>query len=143
MSVTKITFLILNYNSKFWLKKCLSSIQEFSNPPSRTDYKTVVVDNGSDDDSVSMVKKDFKWVELIELEKNLGYSAGNNLFLKEIDSEYVMLLNSDTEFTHGTKVEHLLDMMEDKTQAAVVTPQVNLPNGKLDWACHRGETTAA
>jgi GT2 family glycosyltransferase len=57
----------------------------------------VVVDNNSSDGSIEAIKKQFPKVELIESKENMGYVGGNNLALKRItDSEYVLILNSDT-----------------------------------------------
>ncbi len=141
MLLNKLTLVILNYNSKFWLKKCLLSINEEYLSKTKTLVETIVVDNNSQDDSVKMLKKDFKWVKTIELEENIGFSAGNNVALKQIKSEYVMLLNSDTEFTSLSNLDLLLNFMDSNQQAAVITPKLTLPDGNLDWASHRGEPT--
>ncbi len=137
----KLTLIILNYNSRFWLKKCLQSLKTFYLDKTDTAVKSVVVDNNSSDNSVAMVKKDFPWVELVELEKNVGFSAGNNVVLKKVNTPYVMLLNSDIEFTFNTNLDLLLAYMEQHPQLAVATPKIKLSDGTLDWACHRGEPT--
>jgi hypothetical protein len=137
----KLTLIILNYNSKFWLKKCLQSLQEHYLNQTATPINTVVVDNHSQDDSVEMIKHDFPWVKLIEQPSNGGFAQGNNAALKEVDTEYVMLLNSDIEFTTRTNLDLLISFMDSNPQAGIVTPQVTLPDGGLDWASHRGEPT--
>lgn len=134
-----LSLIILNYNSKFWLKKCLDSLKTYYLDNTKTQIKTVVVDNNSDDGSTEMVKKDFNWVNLIELPENVGFSAGNNVALKQVTSPYVMLLNSDTEFNFSSNLDELIKFMEQNPQVAVATPRLSLSNGKLDWACHRGE----
>ncbi len=136
-----LTFIILNYNSRFWLKKTLTTLKEHYLNQSKTKVKTIVVDNHSTDESVKMIKKEFEWVNLIESNKNLGFAAGNNLALKNISSKYVMLLNNDVEFTPQTKIELLIEFMEKNPQVAVATPKILLADGQLDQACHRGEPT--
>ena len=141
MPLNKLSLVILNYNSKFWLKKCLSSIHEEYLSKTKNLVEVIVVDNHSHDDSIEMIKNDFNWVKLIELDDNKGFSAGNNVALKQIESEYAMLLNSDTEFTTLSNLDLLLNFMDSNSQAAVVTPKLMLPDGSLDWASHRGEPT--
>jgi GT2 family glycosyltransferase len=141
MPQEKLTLVILNYNSKFWLKKCLASLKTHYLDKTKTGVKTIVVDNHSTDDSLKMVRADFPWVEVVELEKNLGFSAGNNAVLKQINSSYVMLLNSDIEFNFNTHLDLLINYMEEDSEIAVATPKINLADGSLDWACHRGEPT--
>ncbi|MGD9129053.1 MAG: glycosyltransferase family 2 protein [Candidatus Woesebacteria bacterium] len=137
----ELTLVILNYNSQFWLKKLLSSLKEHYLDQTKREVKTIIVDNNSSDDSVAMLKKEFKWVELIELEENIGFSAGNNVALKKIKSKYLMLLNNDIEFTEKSNLDPLLEFMDNNPKAGIVTPKLLLSNGQLDQACHRGEPT--
>lgn len=138
---TDLTIVILSYNSQFWLKKTLETLKE--NYLDKTIFKVevIVVDNASQDESVKMVRKSFKFAQLIESDENLGFAAGNNLALKKIKSKYVMLLNSDMEATAETKLDLLIDYMNQHPTVAVITPAVRLVNGSLDPACHRGEPT--
>lgn len=136
-----LTLVILNYNSQFWLKNLLDSINQHIKQKDQHLIKIVVVDNNSQDDSVILVKKEFPNVELIALSENLGFSAGNNVALRRVDTDYVILLNSDTEFNQQTNLNLLVNFMNDNPQVAVLTPQLLLSNGQLDPACHRGEPT--
>lgn len=141
MNQEQLTLILLNYNSKFWLKKALESLKTYYLDKTKTGVKTIVVDNNSTDDSLKMVKADFPWVEIVKLEKNVGFAAGNNTVLKQINTPYAMLLNSDIEFTFSTNLDLLIKHMEDNPDIAIATPKVTLSDGSLDWACHRGEPT--
>jgi len=141
MKKATLTLVILNYNSKFWLKKLLESLKTYYLDNTKTKVATVVVDNHSDDDSLAMLKTDFPWVKLVEQEENLGFAAGNNVVLKRIETPYVMLLNSDTELTANSNLDSLITFMDNNEKVAVATPKLVLSNGALDWACHRGEPT--
>ncbi|HYD35490.1 MAG TPA: glycosyltransferase family 2 protein [Vitreimonas sp.] len=134
-----LTIIILSYNSQFWLKKTLDTLKAFYLRRSKLQIKVVVVDNHSSDESVAMVQKQFKWVELKELEDNFGFAKGNNQALAEVNSRYVMLLNSDVESTTETKLDQLIAYMDENPKVGVVTPKVQLNDGSLDWASHRGE----
>lgn len=136
-----LEIIILSYNSQFWLKKTLQTLK--AHHLSKTKYKVTVtvVDNNSKDESLSMLRKEFKWVKTIELAENVGFAAGNNVALKASRARYTMLLNSDIECTPQSNFDILLSFLDDHEQVAVITPKVVFTNGKLDPACHRGEPT--
>jgi N-acetylglucosaminyl-diphospho-decaprenol L-rhamnosyltransferase len=136
----QLTIVIVNYNTRAVTAQCLESLQQHV-LKSDLAPKVIVVDNASHDDSVAHIRHHFKWVELIESPKNLGFAGGNNLALKHITTPYVMLLNSDTELTNETKLPLLIEHLENHPHDAVVTPKILLSSGKLDKACHRGEPT--
>ena len=91
-----IKILILNWNGKHLLKPCLDSVSAIDYP----NYSVMVIDNGSTDNSVKMVKENFSEVELLELENNNGFARGYNRCFTRLKDEYsgfILLLNNDTE----------------------------------------------
>ncbi|MFZ1721953.1 MAG: glycosyltransferase family 2 protein [Microgenomates group bacterium] len=137
----ELEIIILTYNSQFWLKKALLSCKEFVIEKSKKNIVVTVVDNNSEDDSISMLKKEFKWVSVIESGQNLGFAAGNNLALKKTTARYAMLVNSDIEFTEHSNLDILIDFMNKNSEVGIVTPRIEFTDGNLDAACHRGEPT--
>lgn len=91
--MVNLAIIIVNYNTEKLILECLESV--FKNKPTGT-FQVIVVDNNSTDNSVAAIKKHFPEVKLIESKKNLGFSGGNNLALKEIEAKNYLLLNSDT-----------------------------------------------
>jgi len=89
----KVTVVIPNYNGLHFLDKCLSSMgaQTFD------DVHTLVVDNGSTDGSISYIRENFPWVELVELGENTGFDHAVNVGIEKAETPYVLLLNNDTE----------------------------------------------
>jgi len=140
-SVSDLTIIILSYNSQFWLKKTLTTLYEKYLTQTKKVIEVVVIDNNSQDESVSLVKKEFPQVSLILNPTNSGYAAGNNLALKTVESTYAMLLNSDVEFTQDSNLDLLLEYLDTHSKVGVITPKVTLINGELDLASHRGEPT--
>lgn len=136
-----LTIIIVSYNASFWLKNTLETLRDEYLKNTELDVETIVVDNNSDDDSVSLLKKSFRWVTLIESDANHGFAHANNLALKDVSSRYVMLLNSDTECTEQSKFDELVRYLDDHRKATIVTPKINLVNGSIDPASHRGEPT--
>lgn len=90
-----VSVVVVNYNGKVFLKKCLSSLSSQSYP----DIEIIFVDNGSSDGSTEYVKKEFPSVKILELTKNLGFAKGNNTGIKEARGELIATLNNDTEVT--------------------------------------------
>ncbi len=91
--VVKLSIIIVNYNVRYFLEQCLLSVRKaITDIPS----EVTVVDNQSVDGSAAMVREKFPWVQLIVNTSNLGYSAANNMALRKVQGEYVVLLNPDT-----------------------------------------------
>jgi GT2 family glycosyltransferase len=92
--MTEVAVVILNFNGRNFLQQFLPAVIIHS-----ASAKIIVADNGSTDDSVSLLEKEFPEVEVIKIENNLGFSGGYNYALKKVDAEYFVLLNSDVEVT--------------------------------------------
>ncbi|MGH8692820.1 MAG: glycosyltransferase family 2 protein [Burkholderiales bacterium] len=92
--------IILNYNGRCWLPRCLSTLAETR----YENFRIVVVDNASSDDSLKIVSEGFPSVEVIANGANLGFSEGNNVGIRaalENGADYVVLLNPDTKVEPG------------------------------------------
>jgi GT2 family glycosyltransferase len=139
----QLSIIILNYRSGEWLRLCLKSFTrcaEWGDIQAGKTIEVIVVDNHSEDDSMTMVKTHFPWVKWVGRSVNDGFAAGNNVGIQAAHAPFVMLLNSDTELTADTKLLDLLRLFTDQ-QVAVVTPKLLLDSGELDHASHRGLPT--
>lgn len=119
MNNPKVSIIILNWNGKKHLKKCLISIEKVSYRP----LEVIVVDNGSFDGSGEMVKREFPKSVLIVNKKNLGYSGGNNIGIKKSTGKYVFILNNDTEVTKDF-LDPLVDTLEKDSTLGCVQPKL-------------------
>ncbi len=86
-----ISIITVNWNGLKWLDRFLSSFekQTFKN------FEMLVVDNGSTDGSIEFIKKNYPKVRIIESKKNLGFSGGNNLGVKNAKGKYILFINND------------------------------------------------
>ena len=104
----EVSIVIPNYNGKHFLKDCLESV--FAQ--TIEDQEVIVVDNGSTDGSLEYLKT-FPLVRVIALDKNYGFCHAVNEGIKAADSEYVILLNNDTEVDKDFAKELLAAIRSD------------------------------
>ena len=83
----------------------------------------IVADNGSTDNSLEVLAKEFPSVKTIVLDTNYGFAEGYNKAIEQVESEYVVLLNSDVEVTEGW-LSPLLDYMTAHPEVAAVQPKI-------------------
>ena len=98
--------------------------------------EVIVADNGSTDDSLQVIANEFPTVRTIVLDKNYGFAEGYNRAISQIDSEYVVLLNSDVETPEGW-LTPLLDYLNAHPNTAAVQPKIHSWR-KRDWFEHAG-----
>jgi GT2 family glycosyltransferase len=127
---------IVSHGAPELLRSCLRSFETTADSKPR---RVVVVDSGSPDSTPEMVATEFPWVELIRRD-NIGFAAANNLVLREPDSEFVLLLNPDTELRDGA-LESCLARMDADPAIGMVGCKLVLPSGELDHACKRSFPT--
>jgi len=88
-----ISIITVNFNGKRFLKDLFNSIAGLEYPRER--IQTIMVDNGSKDNSCDFVRENFPWVNILRLDRNYGYSSGNNEGFKIADGEFIALINND------------------------------------------------
>lgn len=118
MSTTSIV--ILNWNGKHYLERFLRKLESKSNIPG---VSIVVADNGSTDGSVEYLKAYHPNVGLIEFDTNLGFTGGYNKALKELKSDYFLLLNSDVQVSDGW-LEPLIRNMDINSKIGICMPKI-------------------
>lgn len=129
-----LSIVIVNYQTFEMTKNTINSILEYSYPFT---YEIVVVDNASGDDSLYRLQEYFKDnVKFIAAPENSGFAAGNNQALRQVGSDYVLLLNSDTIVWENT-LESVYNYMEKHDDVGACGCRVLLENGDLDKACKR------
>lgn len=115
----EVSVVILNYNGKHFLKVFLPVLLQSTYP----NMRVIVADNASTDNSVVWIKENYSQTELIILEKNWGFAAGYNEALKQIHSDYYVLLNSDVEVTSNW-IEPVIALMEKNKNIAACQPKI-------------------
>ena len=101
----RLSIVIVNYNVKYFLKQCLSSVfaaERCMIDGTALELEVWVVDNDSVDGSVDMIHHDFPEVNIIENHENVGFARANNQALARCSGGYMLLLNPDTVVEHHT-----------------------------------------
>ncbi|MBL7870754.1 MAG: glycosyltransferase family 2 protein [Cyclobacteriaceae bacterium] len=116
--MTEVAVVILNYNGRNFLHQFLPSVIAYSSTA-----KIIVADNGSTDDSLSLLEKGFPQIEIIKIGSNLGYCGGYNYALKRVEAEYYVLLNSDVEVTDGW-IDPIQTLFKRDSTIAAAQPKI-------------------
>lgn len=134
-----ICIVIINYKTPSLVIDCLVSLlPELVN----LDARVVVVDNDSKDNSCDIISEwinqydEFKQVELIISDMNIGFSGGNNMGIRHVDADYYLLLNSDTIIRSGA-IKLLLDAACNNEKVGLVSPRLEWPDGAPQESCFR------
>jgi hypothetical protein len=139
----QLSVIIVNWNTREHLARCLRSLEEYTPTLRLSDPSTGsggagevwVVDNASSDGSCTMVRDRFPWVHLIENTENLGFARANNQALRQVRGCYVTLLNSDTEI-HPAAFETMMNFMAEHPGAGGCGPRLLNGDGSLQPSCH-------
>jgi N-acetylglucosaminyl-diphospho-decaprenol L-rhamnosyltransferase len=118
--VSDVSAVVVTYNAMPWLEQCLASVRG---------VETVVVDHGSADGTLALVRQRFPEVTLVE-EENRGLAFGWNTGIARTTGRYVLLLNADAWLDEGA-LDALVALADEHPRAAVVGPRLRFPDGRL------------
>lgn len=116
----KVAVIILNWNGLHLLREFLPKVIATTD---REIARIIVVDNGSNDGSQELLRKEFPQVEQIFFETNLGFAAGYNKAIASTGYPYTILLNSDVATSDGW-INPLYDFMESHHDVGACQPKI-------------------
>ena len=125
--MTSTAVILLNWNGQKLLEQYLPSVTAFSSAA-----RIVVADNGSTDHSVDFVKERYPSVEVLEFDRNYGFAEGYNKAVAAIESDYVVLLNTDVEVTEGW-LDAPLRLLSENNAVAAVQPKIRSYRNKQQF----------
>lgn len=128
----KISIIIVNWNTKIDTAHCVKSI--YQNCTLRLEI--IVIDNNSQDNSFSYLKKQFPKIRLIQNPKNYGYSKANNQGVKIANNELILILNPDTQIQKNT-IEILVDYYKKNRNIGAVVPLLLNKDKSIQYFYHR------
>jgi GT2 family glycosyltransferase len=130
--VPSVSIIIVNWNGKNILDRCLHSLETKTVYPN---YYVILVDNGSTDGSVMHVRENHKWIDVLPLDKNYGFSKGCNFGIlyahKKYSSDYYLLLNNDTEIVQEDWLSEMISVAEGDERLGILGCILIFPDGRI------------
>ncbi|MBG6201142.1 GT2 family glycosyltransferase [Labrenzia sp. EL_13] len=128
VSEPEVTVIIVSYNTRELTLKAIETLFETT---VQTPIKVIVLDNASCDGSAEAVRDSFPQVEVIASKDNLGFAAGNNVAAKQANTEWLLLLNPDTECYEGA-VDNLVSFARGHPEISIFGGKTYYPDGTLN-----------
>jgi GT2 family glycosyltransferase/acetyltransferase-like isoleucine patch superfamily enzyme len=126
----ELTVIIVSYNTRALTLKCLETLYATTR---ETRFHAVLLDNDSQDGSADAVAAAFPQVELIRSAENLGFARANNVVAERARTEWLLLLNPDTE-VHDGAIDALLAFSKAHPEAGITGGRTVFPDGSLNIA---------
>jgi GT2 family glycosyltransferase len=127
-----VSIIIVNWDGKKSLMTCLGSLRKKT---AYSNYRVIIVDNGSTDGSSEYIREEFPWIDLITLNKNYGFSIGNNrgiaFALRKYDPRFVLLLNNDVEIIQENWLSKIVEITEKDLEIGIAGCRFLYPDGSL------------
>ena len=127
MSSPRLSIIIVNFETPDYTLECIRSV--FKNPPS-CPFEVILIDNGSNDGSLELIRTETPDVIRIGTGQNLGFAKANNLGIRHARGEFVLLLNSDTKILDNS-IDRLFRYLEERPHVGAVGPRQLDGEGKL------------
>ncbi|OAB57545.1 glycosyl transferase family 2 [Phormidium willei BDU 130791] len=138
------SFIIVNYNGVHYLHSCLGAVYELDYPRDRLDV--MLVDNGSQDDSLTVVEQDFPEVRIFRNHRN-NFAGALNLGIRQAQGEYIAFLNNDAQL-HRDWLNHLLPVLQSSNKTSnssnqtgakigAVAGKIRFLDGRINSVGHR------
>jgi GT2 family glycosyltransferase len=126
-----LSIIIVNWNSKDYLQKCISSILDNT---LGIEFEIIVVDSASFDGCGEMLKQQYPQVLFIQSEKNLGFAGANNLGFQNSSGRNLLFLNPDTEVI-GTAINHMFQFLDSRADAGAVGCRLLNSDKSIQTSC--------
>ena len=133
----RLSVVFLSYNTRDLTRQALSSVLAAAEG---LEVEIFVVDNASADGSADMVAEEFPQVKLICNEANVGFAAGNNVALRQVTGEYVLLINTDT-IVRRDALRTMVEFLDAHPEAGACGCKILDPDGTLQLDSRRGFPT--
>jgi len=130
-----ISFVILTWNSKEYISRCLSSYIDLLEDE-KLSGEIWIVDNGSSDGTPAYIQKEIiptipqrHCINIIQLDKNMGTTMSRNMALRQVNGRYIVVCDSDTEYFEGS-ITDALHMLESQKEIGLIAPLLIWPDGE-------------
>jgi GT2 family glycosyltransferase len=136
MTQPPISIVIVTYNTKELIQRCIDHLQRYF---SEMLPEIIVIDNGSVDETFSLLKEKYPNIKSIRSEINVGFGAANNLGIPLAQGKYVLLLNSDA-FPHPGALQKAIELMDNHSDVGLAGAQLLFEDGSLQLSAREFPT---
>jgi GT2 family glycosyltransferase len=119
--ITKLSIIIVTWNTAKITQKCVQTINKFLNNP-----EIIIVDNGSKDNTIKLLSQE-KNTKIIENNSNLGFAKANNIGLKQATYKLILFMNSDIELIDNS-INDLINYFKDNKNIGIIGPKFLNPD---------------
>ncbi|RPJ57189.1 MAG: glycosyltransferase family 2 protein [Acidobacteria bacterium] len=130
----RLSVVIVSWNTRELLRNCLLTVVSESKRLEPASVEVFVVDNGSTDGTVEMIRENFPSTTLIANRENIGFAAANNQALTRSNGDYVLLLNPDTELRPDA-LGRMVRFLDLRMYVGAVGPLLVSPDGSMQESC--------
>ncbi|NIR51877.1 glycosyltransferase family 2 protein [candidate division KSB1 bacterium] len=127
-----LSIIIVNWNTGKLLRQCIQSVHRSTH---KTLFEIWVIDNGSTDGSIEMMKTEYPKVNLVANNLNLGFSKANNFGIGKSTGRFVCLMNTDVEVLDGC-LDQLSEFLKRNPKAGLVGPRILNRDKSLQISCY-------
>jgi len=127
MNSPKVSIIIVNYNGKTLLEKCLESLFKIN----YDNFEVILVDNNSTDGTMEFVTKNYPSIIIIKLDSNKGFAEPNNIGAKITKGEYLLFLNNDT-IVAPDFISEMIKVVENDKKIGICQSLLLKPDGSID-----------
>lgn len=121
-----VTGSIVTYNNISTIAKTLETL---FGETKDIDFKLYVLDNGSSDGTPEFIEKNYPDVTVIRSGKNVGFGAGHNIIINQVESKYHAVINPDIVLTQNV-VKKMADYMDENSDIGLLSPRICFPDGR-------------
>lgn len=127
VNIKTVSGCIVTYNNIGKIEETIESLLKFT---VGVDFRLTVIDNGSTDGTPEFVEKNYSpRVKVIRNDKNIGFGAGHNLMLNELDSDYHCVINPDIRIKSDV-ITQMAAYMDENENIGLLSPQICFPDGR-------------
>ncbi|MBC7333540.1 MAG: glycosyltransferase family 2 protein, partial [Actinobacteria bacterium] len=127
----KVSVVIVNYNGEKYIKNCIESIGKVNYDSQKIEI--VVIDNGSNDNSVNLIRENFPQVTLITNKKNIGFAPAVNMGARAASGKYVAIINNDIVVDRNWLIELVKAVNGDSEVVCAGSKVLNADGTKIDF----------
>ncbi len=133
MKKCNLSFAIVTYNNEKIITDTINSL--VANIPEEYNYKVLVFDNDSNDNTVELIRGLKGNIEVFELKQNLGFGYGHNQALNVIDSDYHFVVNPDILLEDKSQIRKMCTYLDENSEIGLLSPLIVYPDLRIQYLC--------